>query len=137
MARKPKVNRERLVQLLHEGKDTYEIAKELSVTPTTVKYWMRKLDLSYRRKRTWKLSENPELKQKLIRYFNEGVSMNEIAKRLEVTSKAVKYWVKKLGLRRKPSRLIIWRCPICGELLWGRNPKFHLEFVHGVSEEAA
>ncbi|RLE47699.1 MAG: hypothetical protein DRJ31_08485, partial [Candidatus Methanomethylicota archaeon] len=77
MPRKPKVNTQKLISLIQENKNTYEIAQELNVTPPTVKYWIKKLSLAYTRKRTWKLVANPQFKQKLIQLFNEGRSLGE------------------------------------------------------------
>ena len=135
MSRKPKINTKEIISLIEEGKNTYEIAKQLNVTPPTVKYWINKLSIEYTSKKTWKLAGNPEFRNRLNKLLKEGKSIKEIADEFGVTNKAVKYWIKKLKIKtRKDSKPHkVWRCPICGELLWGHDPEIHLRFVHNIS----
>jgi len=135
LSRKPKINVSKIEELIREGKNTYEIARRLNVTPPTIKYWIKKLKLDYKGQRSWKLAKNPELKRKLFKMIKEGSSPKEIAKSLGVTPKAVKYWINKfnLDLEKAEGESKLQRCPICGKLIHEYNLQLHLRLVHNIS----
>ena len=87
-----------------EEMTTYEIADEMGVCSSTVRYWMDKHGIERRNTASHYDSEPWRDKATLRRlYEDEGMSTWEIADKMDVAPTTIQYWMDKHGIdRREP-----------------------------------
>ena len=98
--------KERLVDMYCRQKmSTPMIAKEYNVTVPTVTKWMEKYGIDRRTKKVAALNRRDKprfTEEELVRmYWEEGMSMSNIAKKHNTTHSTVTRWMKKYGITRR------------------------------------
>ncbi|HEY2260083.1 MAG TPA: helix-turn-helix domain-containing protein [Solirubrobacteraceae bacterium] len=120
-----------LALLLSQGLSVEKIAERFDKHPSTVAYWMKKhgLEAVNREKHAAKGEIDPEQLRGLVA---EGLSISELAERLERSKATVRHWLKRhgletalaarrsavraavAGLESEPQRLVL-RCRVHGD----------------------
>jgi transposase len=100
-----RVDKESLEQLLARGVSVEKIAKQFGKDPSTVSYWMKKygLDAPNREKHAARGGIEHELLERLV---NDGMTIVEIAAKLDLGKSTVRHWLRRYGLRTAGSRRI-------------------------------
>jgi transposase-like protein len=98
--RREKVDPEELKQLSEMGFGAKKLAKHFGVTPSTIKYYRRKYGTKRAGLTPQKMTvEKLELLKKL---YETDVTLEELARRLEISFQTLLRWCRKLGLPRRP-----------------------------------
>jgi transposase len=99
------VDEESLERLLARGVSVEKIAKQFGKDPSTVSYWMKKygLDAPNREKYAARGGIQRELLESLV---NDGLTIAEMAAKLDVSKSTVRHWLRRYGLRTAGSRRI-------------------------------
>ena len=92
---KKKENKEKTIELYNEGIDIEEIAKRLNVAVVTINKYIRELkeEGKIQKGKSIKKEEN---KEKTLELYNEGIDIEEIAKRLNVSDATIYNYIREL-----------------------------------------
>lgn len=92
------MDKESLTLLLSQGTSVERIAKRFGKDPSTVSYWLKKhgLQAPNRNKYAGKGGIERELLEALV---DEGMTIAEIAEKLESSKGTVRHWLRRYGLR--------------------------------------
>ena len=99
---KKKENKEKTIELYNEGIDIKEIAKRLNTSHVTINKYIRELKEEGKiQKRKRKSINKGENKKKTLELYNEGIDIEEIAKRLNVSDATIYNYMRELKEERK------------------------------------
>ena len=88
---------------LDEGRSIEWIAREVGRHPSTVGYWVNKYGLSSAHAERH-AARGPIERDTLRELVEQGLSIRQIAGRLERSAATVRYWLRRNGLRTDPAR---------------------------------
>jgi DNA-binding NarL/FixJ family response regulator len=88
-----KVTDEKLRELHKQRLTSREIAEELNVTESTIRYHLKKLGL--KNHLSHEITDTDKIKQ----LYLKGLTNREIAQKLHITQASVHYWMQQLGLK--------------------------------------
>ena len=98
---KKKENKEKTIELYNEGIDIKEIAKRLNTSHVTINKYIRELKEEGKiQKRKRKSINKGENKKKTLELYNEGIDIEEIAKRLNVSDATIYNYMRELKEER-------------------------------------
>ncbi|MGN6586441.1 MAG: helix-turn-helix domain-containing protein [Solirubrobacterales bacterium] len=97
------MDKELLEEFLAEGMSLETIGKRVGKHESTVSYWLRKhgLEASQAEKHA---SKGPLAKEDLERLLAAGLSLREIAQRLDRSLATIRHWMRKYELKPAPRR---------------------------------
>jgi transposase len=99
------MEREFLEAVLEEGVSLEEIGRRVGRHPSTVAYWLRKHGLEASN-RTRHLARGPLARETLQALVLEGLSLRQIAARLDRSPASVRHWLGKHGLDTQAARAL-------------------------------
>lgn len=97
------MNKELLEEFLAEGMSLEAIGKRAGKHESTVSYWLKKHGLEASRSEKH-ASKGPLAKEDLERLLAAGLSLREIAQRLDRSLATVRHWMRKYELKASPRR---------------------------------
>jgi transposase-like protein len=96
------VEKEWLAQQLEAGRSMEDIAREVGKNPSTVAYWVNKHGLVSANAPKHQ-PRGPVGEAELRELVEEGLSVRQIAARLERGPASVRHWLRRYGLRTQPA----------------------------------
>jgi transposase len=115
---------------LAEGRSIVSIAKEVGKHPSTVGHWVTKFGLASMHAERH-AAKGPLTRDALAALVEEGLSLQQMAERLEVGATTVRHWLRRYGpatVRARRSagaprgpRVVIRECPHHGFTAWIRT----------------
>src|SRR5687768_6625434 len=91
-----------LAERLEAGRSMEEIAREVGKNPSTVAYWVNKHGLVSGHAPKHQ-ARGPVDETELRELAEEGLSVRQIAARLERSPAAVRHWLRRFGLKTQPA----------------------------------